>query len=221
MRIMSGMLPISAHSLEIRTACCLHWISWKLVGPAAFPACNAPLRHWKITLSSPFSQGIKAAALLSQNQTPCCSDSTRLWLISPRVSFYLLTRITGRQKSTWQKKVDFFIWSIFLPSFNPTKRPKSCFSLWRSFFFVKTNSENVLSTQKVSVQEHDAQNHLYPCAALQKSGLCPIIITLLTFFVWIFLQSANLSISKHFSVLMVSPHSLCVVWSIHHPGMTH
>lgn len=75
-------------------ACFLHWTYWNLPGAVASPACSAPQRHWKITLSSLCSQGIKAAALLSQNRALCCSDSTSLGLISPGVSLHVLAHIT-------------------------------------------------------------------------------------------------------------------------------
>lgn len=78
--------------------CFLHWIYWSLLRATAFPECSAPPRHRKIVLSSLRSRGIKASALLSQNQTPCCSDSGSLRLISPGVSFHLLTRIIRWQK---------------------------------------------------------------------------------------------------------------------------
>lgn len=88
-------------------ACFLHWTYWNLLGAVAFPACSAPQRRWKITLSSLCFQGIRAAALLSQNWALCCSDSTSLGLISPGVPLHVLTHIKQVTEGTFVRLIHF------------------------------------------------------------------------------------------------------------------
>lgn len=82
-------------------ACFLLWTCWNLLGAGASPACSAPQRqrHWKITLGSRCSRGVIAAALLSQNQAWCSSDSTSLGLISPQC---VLARVGAHHIRWWR-----------------------------------------------------------------------------------------------------------------------
>lgn len=76
-------------------ACFLLWTCWNLLGAGASPAC----RHWEITLGSRCSRGVIAAALLSQNQAWCSSDSTSLGLISPQC---VLARVGAHHIRWWR-----------------------------------------------------------------------------------------------------------------------
>lgn len=113
--------------------CFLHWIYWSLLGAVAFPACSAPLRHWKIALSSLCSRAIKAAALLSQNQTPCCSDSASLRLISPSVSFHLLTHKATKSACGREWAFD---WTIQFSLFKTKKKE------WIACLYVELHLKN-------------------------------------------------------------------------------
>lgn len=84
-------------------ACFPLWTCWNLLGAGASPACSAPQRqrHWKITLGSRCSRGVIAAALLSQNQAWCSSDSTSLGLISPQC---VLARVGAHHIRWWRRE---------------------------------------------------------------------------------------------------------------------
>jgi len=78
------------------------WIHWSPRRAAAYPECSAPLRRGQIAVSSHCSWGIKAAALLSPNQTPCCSDGRPA---SAHLTWRVLSLIdTWKQKSPCGRK---------------------------------------------------------------------------------------------------------------------
>ncbi|PWA26652.1 hypothetical protein CCH79_00000692 [Gambusia affinis] len=71
---MNGMLATSAHGLENKMAFSQHRTHRSPLPTGAVPACRAPRKHKNVPLRSRRCRGIKAGALLGQNQTPCCSD---------------------------------------------------------------------------------------------------------------------------------------------------
>lgn len=224
MRIMSGMLLISAHSLETMLVCFLRRIYWSLRRAVVLPECSAPLRHRKIALSSLCSWGIKAAALLSQNQTPCCSDSASLRLISPGVSFHLLTRITR-----WQKVhvAESELLSDRSYPLLQTKKKKTSFKYriaFREVFclvcvFNFTWKIMIFNSPGLSENNKDTKSPLPLCRALKVCfALWPIAITLLAFSFEKVCQSAD--IKAFHCADGFTTFSVCGLICIHHPGMT-
>lgn len=131
-----------------------HWIPRSQLKTGAFPACQATKKHRNFPLSFPCSWGIKADALLSQNQMPCCSDSFRARLISPGVSYHTLARITGWQKIMLEK-VSFSVIKFILFYFNVDEIRLKTRNLWGALSCL------VFLVEKIKFC-------IYLCKALQK-----------------------------------------------------